>query len=113
MVFAGTGQIDLIDTHHLFHIHLVVNDRNFWELTVVEAGKNLVHVHFSDAMRRFFQTVVPEVETQGFHHSRKRVANTIVALIPRKVVGHHGCLKAAIEQCTAHSHRLVGNRARK
>ena len=38
-MLASAGEINLVDTNHLFDIHLVLDDCDFMKLTVIEAAE--------------------------------------------------------------------------
>ena len=81
MVLAGTCQVYFIDADHFLDIHFVVDHSDLWELRVVETRKNLVDIHLRDTMRRLFEAVVRQVQTQGIHDCLKRFADAVVFLI--------------------------------
>ena len=51
VMLAGAGQIDVFNADHFFDLHFIFNHRNFREVGIVQSAKNLVHVHFCNAMR--------------------------------------------------------------
>ncbi|MNR06139.1 hypothetical protein D3C85_1222020 [compost metagenome] len=67
MMFAGAGQRDIAHGHHFINLHLVFDDGDFWEVGVIQAGENLIDIHFCNAIRRFHQAVIAQIEIQQLH----------------------------------------------
>ena len=82
-MFAGAGEIDVLDTHHLLNVHLVLDHSDLGELRVVESAEHFIDVHLGDAMRRLFQTVVTKIQPKRSHNVAERIANDVVTLISR------------------------------
>ena len=61
MMFASASHRNIIDRNHLIGAHFIIDDRDFRESAVIQTGKNLLHIHFGDTMRRFHQAVIIEV----------------------------------------------------
>ena len=68
VMFAGAGQRDIANRDHLINLHLIFNDGDFREVGVIEAGENLIDIHFSDAMWRFHQTVIAQIKIEQLHN---------------------------------------------
>ena len=102
MMLAGTDQTDVTDLDHFFDTHLVFDDMDLWEITVVKAGKNFVHIHFCYAMRCFTETIIVKVKTQGPGNVSKRLFDTLILCISVQLVGDQWCFKTMLEHGLAH-----------
>ncbi len=89
MVFTGAGQGDIAHRDHFIHLHFVLNDGYLREIGVIEAGKNLIHIHFRDAMRGFHQAVIAQIQVKQLHDfghvtRDKALAGFVIQFVDRR-----------------------------
>ena len=58
--------VDVLYTNHLIVLHFIFNNGDFGEIFCVQTAENLFHVHFGDALGRFLQAVVIQIQSKGF-----------------------------------------------
>ena len=102
VVFTGAGQADIAYLDHFLNPHLVVDDGNFGEIKIIETPENLVDIHFCNAMRRFGQAIVVQIQTKGPGYVGERVLDALIFLITLVLMGYQWCFQSALEQGMTH-----------
>ena len=80
-MLASAGQVDILDADHFLHIHLVFDHCNLRELRVIQTTEHLVDVHFCNTVRRLFEAVVSQVQTQCPHNVSECVSDDVITLV--------------------------------